>query len=76
MNRKQYKLYDPQTQSTMLCWLDADAKLKVGIRVTLKDIPDTQWLVVTAYDLVVDDKYFHRKWNFDYCEKLTGLKLA
>lgn len=59
---KQYVLFEADSCSEMLCWLD-DPRLKHGSLVTLKEIPDRVWQVTEIYDRTLDRKDIKRGWN-------------
>ncbi len=60
---KQYELNSEE--STLICWLPADDRLKYGARLTLKGIPDIIWTITGRYDtaLMGADLNFIRGWK-------------
>ena len=62
MMRNQVELHS-ENSSKLVVWLDVDPRVKLGTRLTLKEIPNIYWVVTTLYNTKVDERYFHRKWN-------------
>lgn len=65
-------------RETFTTWVDKRPELKIGSRISLKDLkPETTWLVVNIYDKELDSKdlEFHRKWDNNNYDKHEGLKL-
>lgn len=74
MTRRQVELKSGDTY--MVVWLPEDPRLRAGTVLTLKEIPDVKWTVNFIFSPRIDDEsYFHRRWNFDYYEKLPGLDI-
>lgn len=64
MKIRQFELYDAESRSTLMCWLDDDTRLKPGrTRVTLKGMPHRDWIVMKAYKLVKEDVDLNRRWK-------------
>ena len=76
MMRRQYELVEVNGEAVMIVWLPVDPRVKLRSVITIKEIPDTKWLVTEVFVTEQPDQEFHRKWNVDYMEKLPGLKLA
>lgn len=46
-----YRSVELQSDDTqMVCWVDDDPRLKVGIVLTLREIPDVRWTVTAVYN--------------------------
>lgn len=60
---RQFDLEDPNSGARLTCWLKDDARLKVGVRVTLKETGKRLWRIVHRYSFVVADKDLNRRWN-------------
>ena len=61
---KQYELRD-EAGSILVCWLPYDARVKIGVRVTLKGLPNRRWIVNTIYTLTqsISELEFRRSWK-------------
>lgn len=45
-----YKQYELQAdESVLTCWLKVDPRLKTGIQITLKQLPDVIWTIRQVY---------------------------
>jgi hypothetical protein len=61
---RQFDLEEPATGSRLTCWLKDDPRLKVGIRVTLKETGAARyWRIVKRYTHVVEDHEINRHWR-------------
>ena len=50
MADKKYRQVELSSDSTYLvCWLESDPRIKRGVGLTLKEIPDVTWTVRTVY---------------------------
>jgi hypothetical protein len=56
------KTHPNGTQAVIVCWLDADPRLKVGRQILLKDGPEGWWTVTEIYD-VRQPKDIKRDWR-------------
>lgn len=65
---RQFDLEDPASGARLTCWLEDDARLRVGVRLTLKQTGTRLWRIVKRYTHVVDDADLKRHW------KVGGLK--
>lgn len=61
---KQYELFDANSESRLVCWLEANRRLKVGMRLTLKGI-DGDWTVMRVYktERPASDVFATRHWK-------------
>jgi len=48
---KQYEL--TAGESFLTCWLKVDPRLKTGVEVSLKQIPNVRWKIIKVYDTVL-----------------------
>jgi hypothetical protein len=62
---RQYELHDFNDSSRLICWLPIDRRIRVGTRLTLKEIPKRDWIVMRAYktERTSSDMDFSRKWS-------------
>lgn len=68
MNKlKQYQqvyLFEvPDRDSELTCWLPVDSRVKVGAKLTLKELPGITWQVGVVYATVVDAAHLNRRWR-------------
>lgn len=61
---RQYELCDAGG-SILVCWLEEDKRLKVGVRLTLKGTGNRQWMVSQRYKTTRtgEDMAFNRRWK-------------
>lgn len=61
---RQYELFDANSESRLVCWLEADRRLKIGTRLTLKGI-NTDWIVMRIYktERTASDVFATRHWK-------------
>lgn len=62
---RQFELRDFNDDTRLVCWLEADKRLKVGARLTLKGVPRRDWIVMKAYktERTAADIDFNRRWK-------------
>jgi hypothetical protein len=60
---RQFELIDYNDNSRLVCWLPNDKRLKVGSRITLKEIPKRDWIVNRVYRTVKDYAELNRRWR-------------
>ena len=63
MTLRQYEL--SSDGSELVCWLPIDARLKVGAKLTLKEIPGIIWLIDKVYETEMSHEALHfiRGWK-------------
>ena len=61
---RQYELHDADSESRLVCWLENDSRLRVGVRVTLKGL-DGNWIVRRVYKTLrtASDVFATRHWK-------------
>jgi hypothetical protein len=60
---RQFRLEEPQTGSVLTCWLKDDPRLKVGVRVTLKETGKRLWRIAWRSEHTVEDANINRHWR-------------
>lgn len=60
---RQFELFDPNTGSTLVCWLKDDNRLVIGARVTLKETGKRLWRITNRYTHTVEDASLNRHWR-------------
>lgn len=60
---KQYELKDPESESTMVCWLEHDPRVKLHSMLSLKEIPGVLWVVAKIYEGERNRSDIKRGWN-------------
>jgi len=59
-----YRQYELQAnESILVCWLKVDPRVKTGVQITLKQIPDVLWTVINEYKNVDLPTAPHQRWE-------------
>lgn len=63
MRLNQVELYDANCQSRLVCWLPVDSRIKRRAILTLKEIPDRDWIVLRVFKTQIEDADMNRRWS-------------
>lgn len=65
MTLQQVELFERETRSLLTCWIETDPRIRQGTQLTLKELPDRTWIVVSVYKAKRESEAvrFQRGWH-------------